>query len=65
MLASRQVLGNVARSRAFAGSATGIRRLATVSDSPLDRKVSVILLFMLPFYKKQLSNSCKPFGLNF
>ncbi|OAA81911.1 Aconitase-like core [Akanthomyces lecanii RCEF 1005] len=39
MLASRQVLGNVARSRAFAGTATGIRRLATVSDSPLDRKV--------------------------
>ncbi|TQV98336.1 hypothetical protein V2A60_007916 [Cordyceps javanica] len=39
MLASRQVLGNVARTRAFAGSTTGIRRLATVSDSPLDRKV--------------------------
>ncbi|OAA73753.1 Aconitase-like core [Cordyceps fumosorosea ARSEF 2679] len=39
MLASRQVLGNVARSRAFAGTAAGIRRLATVSDSPLDRKV--------------------------
>ncbi|KAF1737033.1 Aconitate hydratase, mitochondrial [Beauveria bassiana] len=38
MLASRQLLGNVARSRAFTGTAAGIRRLATVSDSPLDRK---------------------------
>lgn len=43
MLASRQVLGNVARSRAFAGAASGIRRMATISDSPLDRKVSLIL----------------------
>ncbi|KAH8670471.1 aconitase family-domain-containing protein [Ilyonectria robusta] len=39
MLASRQVLGNVARSRAFAGAASGIRRMASISDSPLDRKV--------------------------
>ncbi|KAH6886481.1 aconitase family-domain-containing protein [Thelonectria olida] len=40
MLVSRQVLGNIARSRASAGIAsTGIRRMATVSDSPLDRKV--------------------------
>lgn len=42
MLASRQVMGNVARSRAFAGAASGIRRMATISDSPLDRKVSLI-----------------------
>ncbi|KAH8179534.1 aconitase family (aconitate hydratase) domain-containing protein [Sarocladium implicatum] len=40
MLATRQVLGNVARSRAVGGAASsGIRRMATVSDSPLDRKV--------------------------
>ncbi|KAK7426317.1 Aconitate hydratase mitochondrial [Neonectria magnoliae] len=39
MLASRQVLGNIARSRAIAGGASGIRRMATVSDSPLDKKV--------------------------
>jgi len=39
MLATRQVLGNVARSRVLAGAASGIRRLATVSDSPLDKKV--------------------------
>jgi hypothetical protein len=44
MLATRQVLGNVARSRVLAGAASGIRRLATVSDSPLDKKVSKILL---------------------
>lgn len=43
MLASRQVLGNVARSRAFAGAASGIRRMASISDSPLDRKVSLII----------------------
>ncbi|KJZ76198.1 Aconitate hydratase [Hirsutella minnesotensis 3608] len=39
MLASRQVLGNVARSRMAGCAASGVRRLATVSDSPLDRKV--------------------------
>ncbi|RSL59276.1 Aconitate hydratase, mitochondrial [Fusarium duplospermum] len=39
MLATRQVLGNAARSRVLAGAASGIRRLATVSDSPLDKKV--------------------------
>lgn len=39
MLASRQVLGHVARSRAAVGS-LGLRRsMATVTDSPLDRKV--------------------------
>jgi aconitate hydratase len=39
MLATRQVLGNAARCRALGGAASGIRRMATVSDSPLDRKV--------------------------
>ncbi|KAM5341645.1 hypothetical protein ACJ41O_014676 [Fusarium nematophilum] len=40
MLATRQVMGNMARSRALAGAAaSGIRRMATVSDSPLDKKV--------------------------
>ncbi|KND90778.1 Aconitate hydratase, mitochondrial [Tolypocladium ophioglossoides CBS 100239] len=39
MLASRQVLGNLARSRVLSGAATGARRLATASDSPLDCKV--------------------------
>lgn len=39
MLASRQLLGHVARSRAAVGS-MGLRRgMATVADSPLDRKV--------------------------
>jgi aconitate hydratase len=38
MLASRQVLGRIARTRAV-GAASGIRRLATVSDHPLDQKV--------------------------
>lgn len=43
MLATRQVLGNIARSRAVTGTAaSGVRRMATVSDSPLDRKVSII-----------------------
>jgi aconitate hydratase len=40
MLASRQVLGSVARSRTLAAGSLGVRRMATVSDSPLDRKVS-------------------------
>lgn len=40
MLATRQVLGNVSRGRVAGGAAfSGIRRMATVSDSPLDRKV--------------------------
>ncbi|RBQ95855.1 hypothetical protein VDGD_02332 [Verticillium dahliae] len=40
MMASRQLLGNVARSRTAAVGRTGLRRsMATVSDSPLDRKV--------------------------
>ncbi|KAF3763621.1 aconitate hydratase [Cryphonectria parasitica EP155] len=38
MLASRQLLGNVARSRAAAGLPLR-RTMATVTDSPLDRKV--------------------------
>ncbi|KAL2268123.1 hypothetical protein VTJ83DRAFT_2969 [Remersonia thermophila] len=38
MLASRQLLG-VARSRALGCAGMGIRRMATVSDSPLDKKV--------------------------
>lgn len=40
MLASRQVLGSAVRSRAAFGGAAAIRRLATVSDSPLDKKAS-------------------------
>lgn len=39
MLASRQVLGSIARGRAVGGAASSVRRLATVSDSALDRKV--------------------------
>lgn len=39
MLATRQVVGGLARTRGLSGAASGIRRLATVSDSPLDRKV--------------------------
>jgi hypothetical protein len=39
MLASRQVLGSIARSRAVGGAASSVRRLATVSDSALDKKV--------------------------
>ncbi|KAK5993126.1 Aconitate hydratase [Cladobotryum mycophilum] len=39
MLASRQVLGSIARSRAIGGAASNVRRLATVSDSALDKKV--------------------------
>lgn len=41
MLATRQVLGNMTRGRALAGAASGIRRMATVSDNPLDKKVSM------------------------
>lgn len=40
MLATRQVLGNVARSRALGGASMGIRRMATVSSDVLDQKVS-------------------------
>jgi hypothetical protein len=39
MLATRQVVGSLARSR-LAVAGLGLRRMATVSDSPLDRKVS-------------------------
>jgi hypothetical protein len=42
MLATRQVLGNVARSRVMAN--LGLRRtMATVTDSPLDKKVGRLL----------------------
>lgn len=39
MLASRQVLGNIARGRVLNGAASSVRRMATVSDSALDKKV--------------------------
>ncbi|KAG5985315.1 hypothetical protein E4U55_006795 [Claviceps digitariae] len=39
MLASRQVLGNAARSRVMRGAACSARNLATVTNSALDRKV--------------------------
>ena len=39
MMASRQLLG-AARSRAIGSASLGLRRMATVSDSPLDKKVS-------------------------
>ncbi|KAK8922342.1 putative aconitate hydratase [Metarhizium anisopliae] len=39
MLASRQVLGNLARGRVLNGASTSLRRMATVSDSSLDKKV--------------------------
>lgn len=48
MLASRQVLGNVARSRA-AASLSLRRTMATVTDSPLDRKVCHIALLIVLF----------------
>ncbi|PHH56188.1 Aconitate hydratase, mitochondrial [Ceratocystis fimbriata CBS 114723] len=38
MLATRQILG-MARNRTMFGAASGVRRLATVHDSPLDKKV--------------------------
>lgn len=38
MLATRQLLG-VARGRALGAASLGVRRMATVSDSPLDKKV--------------------------
>lgn len=38
MLATRQLLG-VARSRAVGNASKGLRCMATVSDSPLDKKV--------------------------
>lgn len=38
MLATRQVLGNVARSRVM-GNLALRRTMATVTDSPLDKKV--------------------------
>lgn len=38
MLATRQLLG-VARSRVLGSASLGVRRMATVSDSPLDKKV--------------------------
>jgi methyl coenzyme M reductase alpha subunit len=44
MLATRQVLGNMTRGRTLAGAASGIRRMATVSDNPLDKKVSLELI---------------------
>ncbi|KAG5987017.1 hypothetical protein E4U52_007972 [Claviceps spartinae] len=39
MLASRQVLGNVARSRVVSGAACSVRNLATATNSALDKKV--------------------------
>ena len=39
MLASRQLAG-VARGRVLGSASLGVRRMATVSDSTLDRKVS-------------------------
>ncbi|CEJ82870.1 Putative Aconitate hydratase, mitochondrial [[Torrubiella] hemipterigena] len=39
MLASRQVLGGLARGRAIGSAAASVRRLATVSDSALDKNV--------------------------
>ncbi|KAG6018082.1 hypothetical protein E4U54_004621 [Claviceps lovelessii] len=39
MLASRQVLGNVARSRVMRGAACSARSLATATNAALDRKV--------------------------
>ncbi|OIW26410.1 aconitate hydratase [Coniochaeta ligniaria NRRL 30616] len=39
MLATRQLLGQVARGRALGAASMGVRRMATVTDSPLDKKV--------------------------
>ncbi|EFY92410.1 Aconitate hydratase mitochondrial, variant 2 [Metarhizium acridum] len=39
MLASRQVLGNLARGRVLNGASSSLRRMATVSDFSLDKKV--------------------------
>lgn len=46
MLATRQVLGNATRSRVVASMASR-RTMATVSDSPLEKKVSLTIL--LPY----------------
>lgn len=44
MLATRQMVGGLARARGLrSAAAMGTRALATVSDSPLDRKVKEIL----------------------
>lgn len=40
MLATRQALGSVARGRSLGSAATSLRRMATVSDAALDKKVS-------------------------
>ena len=42
MMASRQLLGATARSRAIGSVSKGLRCMATATDSPLDRKVSVV-----------------------
>lgn len=41
MLATKQLVGGLARARGLTGAATSVRRMATVSDSPLDRKVCI------------------------
>lgn len=38
MMATRQLMG-ATRSRALGSASLGLRRMATVSDSPLDKKV--------------------------
>jgi hypothetical protein len=58
MLASRQVLGSIARSRAVGGAASSVRRLATVSDSALDRKV-----IELPYVSWRASKDLASFEL--
>ena len=47
MLATRQVLGNVARSRVV-GNLALRRTMATVTDSPLDKKVRRAALPSVP-----------------
>lgn len=58
MLATRQVLGSVARSR-VAMASQGLRRMATVTDSPLDRKVSPIAV---PTFLLSVPRSGLPVG---
>ncbi|KAK3906249.1 aconitase family-domain-containing protein [Staphylotrichum tortipilum] len=57
MLAPRQLLG-VARSRALGSASLGVRRMATVTDSPLDKKVRQNNLEQNNFinYKKMSEN---------
>lgn len=58
MLASRQLLGQAARSRVAFASHALHRTMATVSDNPLDRKVSCTMHVELIQLRR---GGCRPF----